>query len=1004
MPSGPKTPRSKPEAAEGTALTDGAPVPIGAEPKPTSADRRGSPISPSDVNGVGVGGVSGGNGGPGGSGGGSGGGGEGGGRDGPPTGTGASGSSGGPGDFGHVTDVLIERELQDSYLTYAMSTIMDRALPDVRDGLKPSQRRILVAMNDLNLRPGKKHMKCAKITGDTSGNYHPHGEAVIYPTLVGMAQRWRMRTTLVDPQGNFGSIDGDPPAAQRYTEARMTQAAVDMLDDLELRTVDFQPNYDDRLQEPTVLPAKFPNLLINGGVGIAVGMATSLSPHNPLEVFDSITRVLENPSIPLGELMMDVTEGEGEAKRIVRYGIKGPDFPTGGIILGKAGIIEAYSTGRGKVTVRGVVHSEPISGSKDRTQLVIDSIPYGLNQTTLIEKIKDAVEDGRIADVSDARNESGREAQSRVVIELKRGADAGVVEKQLYQFTPLQQTFAIHNIALVNRQPRTLSLMELITYYIQHREQVIRRRTAYLLAEARKRAHILEGMIYAVCDIDEVIKVIRSSRTRVEAIEKLMQKRFRITSDHDFAKQIPQRLLDMMNRAKVAGAGSSDWGILLTQVQAEAICNMRLSQLVGLEIDRLVDNYRSVMAEIEDYEDILAKPARVKAIVKSDCEDMRARYLAMKFPNEPKTGLCTRRTEIQEGGDDGSIDIGALIQVEDMAVTISNQGYSKRVPLSTYRQQARGGKGIIGSTTKDEDFMEHMFVASTHDDMLCFTNTGRVFKIKVYALPEMPRTSKGRPIVNLIELKEGEKVRAFLAIKDFEASSHYLTFISRQGIVKRTPLKDYRNVNKSGLIAVGLKEGDSILDVLETTGTDDLLLATAGGMSIRFNEDEARAMGRSASGVKGIELEEGDEVIGAIAVPMAGDPNDPDLDKKQYTTIDSTMCLLTISENGYGKRTQVDDYRVQPETGPMRSQSRGGKGRVDIDASERNGRSVAALGVHVGDDVVVTTKGGMTVRMPVAEIRETGRGAQGVRVVKLDEGDMVVAAARVANEEPEGIA
>ena len=922
---------------------------------------------------------------PAGSGGGTGGGdGGSGGGDTPP----GAGDSGG----GHISDILIERELQDSYLTYAMSTIMDRALPDVRDGLKPSQRRILFAMHKLNLLPGKKHIKCAKISGDTSGNYHPHGDAVIYPTLVGMAQKWRMRTTLVDPQGNFGSIDGDPPAAMRYTEARLTQAAVDMLEDIKYDTVNFQPNFDERpgFDEPTVLPSKFPNLLVNGGIGIAVGMATSLAPHNPIEVFDSIIRVLENPSIGLQELMTDVKDSAGN---VVRRGIVGPDFPTGGLILGRRGILEAYATGRGKVTVRGIVHTEPIPGAKDRQQIVIDTIPYGVNQTSLLEKVIDAVKEERIVDVSDARNESGREAQSRVVIELKRGADPGVVENQLYQFTPLQQNFSIHNIALVNRQPRTLSLLELLKYYIEHRTNVIRRRTIYLLNEARKRAHVLEGMIYAVCDIDEVIKLIRSSATRNEAIERLMARKFRIAESHPFAKSIPARLLEQVRRAPAAAGGSADWGVVLSRIQAETICNMRLSQLVGLEIERLVEEYRGVVLQIEDYEDILAKPERVKAMIKADCEEMRARYSAMKLPGDPKRSLGARLTEIQDSAEGSDITIEALIQVEDMAVTISNEGYAKRVALSTYRQQGRGGKGIIGGATKDDDFIEHMFVASTHDDLLCFTNTGRVFKLKVYELPELPRTSKGRPIVNFIELKPDEKVRAFLAVKNFEAGSNFLTFVSQQGIIKRTPLKDYRNVNKSGLIAVGLKDGDQVLDVLETSGNDDILLATAQGMSIRFDEQDARVMGRPAAGVKAIELAEGDEVIGTIRIPMKRNPDET------TTTIDPTLAVLTISENGYGKRTLVDEYRVAPETGPMRSQSRGGKGRVDIDASERNGRSVAALGVKAEDDVVVTTKNGMTVRMPVAEIRETGRGTQGVRVAKLDDGDTVVAAAPVASGE-----
>ena len=914
----------------------------------------------------------------------------------PPGGSGSSGGPGDPGGGGHVIDIQIERELQDSYLTYAMSTIMDRALPDVRDGLKPSQRRILVAMNDLNLRPGKKHLKCAKIAGDTSGNYHPHGEGVIYPTLVNMGQNWRMRSTLIDPQGNFGSIAPDPPAAMRYTEARMTHAAVDMLDDLKLGTVDYQPNYDDRLTEPMVLPAKFPNLMVNGGVGIAVGMATSLAPHNPVEIFDGIIRVLEKPDLSLGELMTDVVEpsegpgSESRGTRIIRRGIKGPDFPTGGVILGRGGIVEAYATGRGRVTLRGRVRVEPLEGSKDRQQLIIEQIPYNLGLLTLIERIQEAIENEKITDISDARDESSAKSPVRIVIELKRGADAGVVENQLYQFTPLQQTFSIHNIALVNRQPRTLSLLEMIRYYIEHRTVVIRRRTTFLLNEAKQKAHKLEGMIYAVCDIDQVVKLIRSSSTRAEALDRLVAHKFRIANS-PFVNMLPERMAQMVKR--------SPDGVMLSRTQAETICDMRLSQLVGLEIERLVQNYREIVAQIEDYEDILAKPERVRAMIKADCEEMRSRYVTTKVvimggpTADSKRFLGDRVTEIQDGGDGSAIDIGALIQVEDMAVTISNQGYAKRVVLSTYRQQGRGGKGIIGGTTKDEDFIEHMFVASTHDDLLCFTNTGRCFKIKVYELPELPRTSKGRPIINLIELKEGEKVRAFQAIKDFEQSSHFLTFVSKQGIVKRTPLKDYRNVNKSGLIAVGLKEGDEILDVLETTGDDDVLLATAGGMAIRFDEQDARMMGRPASGVKGIELTDGDQVIGVVRVPMKRNADET------TTTIDPSLCLLTISENGFGKRSPIDEYRVAPEAGPMRSQSRGGKGRLDIDASQRNGKSVAALGVMASDDVVVTTKSGMTVRMPTGEIRETNRGTQGVRVTKLDEGDKVVAAARVASED-----
>ncbi len=875
-----------------------------------------------------------------------------------------------------AVDLMIERELQDSYLTYAMSTIMDRALPDVRDGMKPSQRRILVAMNDLNLRPSKKHLKCAKICGDTSGNYHPHGESVIYPTMVGMAQKWKMNVPVVDPQGNFGSIDGDPPAAMRYTEARMTAAAVDMMQDIKFDTVDFAPNYDDRLLEPTVLPGKFPYLLINGGMGIAVGMATSLPPHNPTEIFDAIVRVVNNPEIELGELMRDELDEDGN---VVYRGVQGPDFPTGGRILGRKGILDAYSTGRGRVSVRGNVHVEEFK--KDRHQIVIDEIPYALVQNTLVEKIVEAVKDERIKDISDVRNESGRNAQSRIVIELKKGADPGVVENQLYQCTPLQQTFSIINIALVNRQPRTMGLKQLIECYVEHRIEVIRRRTLHLLREAKKKAHVLEGMIYAVVDIDEIIQLIKSSQTREEAIQKLMERRYTIPASHPAAKDIPQRLMNAMRES------DADGGVLLTRVQAETIGGMRLIQLVGLEIERLVKEYTSIIEEIEGYEAILANHRMVLDIIVEDCEEMKGRFGR------------DRLTSIEDAA--GDIDIEALIQEQEMAVTISHSGYVKRVPLETYQSQGRGGKGIKASDSKDDDFIEHLFAASTHDHLLCFTDTGRVFKIKVYELPEMSRTSKGRPIINYIDLKEGERTCAYLAIKDFEAGSNYLTFVSKGGIVKRTALKAYANVNRSGLIAVGLKDDDALLDVRMTTGQDDLMLVTSGGMAIRFFEQDVREMGRSAAGVKGIELRDNAEVVGIMRIPMVRDENDPDVTHTDPEYIERDLCLLTITENGYGKRTPVDDYRVNPESGPMRSQSRGGKGRTDIKSTSRNGRSVAAIGVCEDEDLVVISRKGQLVRMAASSISSYGRGTQGVRVVGLKDGDAVVSAARIEESEEE---
>jgi DNA gyrase subunit A len=876
-----------------------------------------------------------------------------------------------------VLELDIERELQDSYLTYAMSTIMDRALPDVRDGLKPSQRRILVSMNDLRLFPGRKHLKCAKICGNTSGDYHPHGESVIYPTLVGMAQRWKMRVPLVDPQGNFGSIDPDPPAAMRYTEARMTPAAMDLLADLKLDTVDFQPNYDERLMEPVVLPGKFPNLLINGSIGIAVGMATSLPPHNPVEVFDAISRVVDDPEIDLASLMQDETDEDG---KVLRRGIRGPDFPTGGVIRGRAGIVEAYATGRGRLSVRGTCHVEDLAGG--RQQIVIDEIPYSLGQNTLVEKIVECVRDGRIEDVSDVRNESGRSAQSRVVIELKKSADARVVENQLYQYTPLEQTFSVMNIALAGRRPRTLTLKGLIERYIAHRGDVIRRRTAHLLREAQRKAHLVEALIFAVCDLDEVIRLIRASRTREEAIQRLLERRFGIPRDHPRAAKIPARLLDAAAAAEARG------GTALTRVQAEHVGSMRLLQLVGLEIERLVGDYASLVAQMEDLEGILADEERVRDIIRADCADMRSRY------DSP------RLTSIEDAGEE--VLSAHLIREEDVAVTISHQGYAKRVPLATYRQQNRGGVGIRASGAKDDDFVEHLFVAGTHDDLLCFTDSGRVFVMKVYEVPELSRESRGRAIVNLLDLRDGERTCAFLAIRDFEAGSNYLTFVSKQGVVKRTALKAYANVHRAGIIAVGLREGDGLLDVLLTTGQDDVIVVTAKGMAIRFAESDAREMGRQAAGVKGIELAPGDEVIGAARIPMLRPGGESDPGQTDPEALAAGLCLLTVTEHGFGKRTPIDEYRVQPVAGPMRSQSRGGKGRADIRTTPRNGPSVAALTVTDRDGVVVLTRGGQLVRMAASSISRYRRGAQGVRVVALREGDAVIAAARAPEASGEG--
>ena len=866
-----------------------------------------------------------------------------------------------PSRDGRIIDRDIDSELHDSYLTYAMSTIMDRALPDVRDGLKPSQRRILVAMNDLNLRPGKKHLKCAKIAGDTSGNYHPHGESVIYPTLVGLTQPWRMRVPLIHPQGNFGSIDGDPPAAMRYTEARMAHPAVDLLDDLKLNTVDFQPNYDDRLQEPTVLPGRFPNLLINGAMGIAVGIATSLAPHNPDEIFDAIVALIDNPDMEIGDLLEIV---------------KGPDFPTGGVICGMHGFVEAYTTGRGRVRVRGKVHVEEIKAS--RQQIVVDEIPYNLVQSTLVDRIVDAIKAGRITDISDVRNESGRNARTRIVCELKRGADPLVVENQLYQFTPLLSTFSMMNVALVNRQPRTLTLKETIQLYIDHREEVITRRTKKLLRDAQKKAHILEGLIYAVCDIDEVIRLIRASRTRDEAIRALAARSFGIPADHPQRGRIPHRLLDKVDAAPA--------GVALTRVQAEAIGALRLIQLVGLEIEKLVADYSGLVEEIEGYELILSDRQQVLDLIKADCADMKARYSS------------PRLTQIEE--DETDIEIESLIQEQEMAVTISHEGYIKRVALETYREQGRGGRGIRATDAKEGDFTEHVFVASTHDDLLCFTNTGRVFKIRVYKIPLMSRTSKGRSIVNLIGLKPDERAVEFMPIADFEKSENFLVFATKQGLIKRSSLRLYQNIHKGGLIAVKLKAGDSLIGVTWTTGRDHLLLGTQSGMAIRFQESDARPIGRSAAGVKGIGLRPGDSVVGMVRIFMT----DP-ADEAPQRTLHDELDLLTLTEHGYGKRTNIDEYLVQSEQPngghTLRPQSRGGKGRIDIRTTKRNGSVVAIKPVRPGEGLMLITQKGLMVRIAVDSISRIGRATQGVRIVNLKDGDRLIAAARVPENDEE---
>ena len=838
--------------------------------------------------------------------------------------------------IGNVVEQPIDYELHTSYLTYAMSTITDRALPDVRDGLKPSQRRILVAMNDLNLAPGRKHRKCAKIAGDTSGNYHPHGESVIYPTLVNLGQDWKTRAMLIDKQGNFGSIDGDPPAAMRYTEARLTAAAVELLDDLKLDTVDFAPNYDDTRTEPTVLPGRFPNLLVNGSNGIAVGMASSIPPHNVGEICDAITAVIDDPDLPFEQLLELVP---------------GPDFPTGGTIIGRRGIAEAYATGRGRVIVRGTVRQETVG---KRETLVIDSIPYQVVQNALIEKIVDAARQGRIDGIADIKNFSGKKHRTRIVIYLKRDADPDVVERQLYRSTPLQSTVSIINIALDRGRPLTMPLKQMIQCWIDHRIEVIRRRTMHLLREAKKQAHRLEGLIFAVCDIDEVISLIRASSTREEAIGQLMERAFRIDAKHPYAEYVPDSLIERSN----TGDGAD-----LTRVQAEAIGALRLIQLVGLEIQKLTGEYAGLLSEIAELEAILFDHNRVLDIIREDCANIRNRFATPRL-----TGF--------EDAEVGEYDLGELITEHDVVVTISHHGYVKRLPLSTYKEQGRGGRGIRSGATREEDFTEHLFTGSTHDDILCFTNTGRVFRQKIYQIPEMSRGSRGRAIVNLLKLKEQETIVAFLNVRDFEKGEDFLFFSTSNGRVKRTALADYRNVRTSGINAINLNDGDNLVGIVQTNGADHVLLATANGMSIRFDECDARVMGRTAAGVKGIDLASGDHVIGCV---VAGDDAD----------------LMTVTENGYGKRTSMSEYLVQSEDGSTRPQSRGGKGRRDIRTEGRNGSVVAIRRVTDEDGLMFISASGMLVRIPAATISRIGRNTMGVRLVNVKDGDRVMTAARV---------
>ena len=862
-----------------------------------------------------------------------------------PKNSGGNSGDGGSIDMeGRIVELPIEQELKDSYLTYAMSVIVARALPDVRDGLKPSQRRILVAMNDLNLSPGAARVKCAKISGDTSGNYHPHGESIVYPTLVRMAQEWNMRYTLIDKQGNFGSIAGLPPAAMRYTEARLSPFAAMMLDDLKLDTVDFVPTYDERRTEPVVLPSRFPNLLVNGANGIAVSMATSIPPHNLGEVCDALIMVLDNPDVSIDELMSVMP---------------GPDFPTGGIICGRQAIRRAFHTGRSTIVVRARCQIE--ESKKGRSRIVISEIPFQQTRDGVVEKIAALVKTDKIKGITGIKDVSDLKEPVKLLIDLRSDADPHVVLNQLYQFSPLQDSFSMIFLALVDGKPRELNVKQLLIEFIRHRSHVLRRRTQFLLVRARRQKHTIEGLLLALADIDRIIQIIRQSKTQAEAKQGLMTVECpaammqRALGDEGFAV--------FQNERGVAAAYT------LTPVQAEAILKMTLGQLVNLEQERLGGQYRELLEEIKEYLRILGEDGAVERIIREDLSDIRDKY------------ADKRRTEIT-GEELTEVVDEDLIEEENMVVSISHRGYIKRTPVSTYRAQKRGGKGIKGAKIEDEDPIEHVFAASTHDFLLFFSTKGQVYWRKVHQLPQLSRESRGRAIINLLDLDEDERIAECLAIRDFSAEGHYLIMATRKGLIKKTPLSSYGRPRKAGIIAIKLREDDELIDVVVAKTGDEILLSTASGMAIRFDESDARPMGRNTSGVKGITLGETDEVVGMVVV-------------------EPEATLLTVCERGYGKRTTfgaktaAEGEEDASSGSRYRTQRRGGKGVRDIKTTERNGKVVGIVPVNNDDQILLMTSRGKLQRLACRDIKSIGRNTQGVRIMRMDDGDFLAAVVKV---------
>ncbi len=835
--------------------------------------------------------------------------------------------------------ISLEDEMRRSYLDYAMSVIVGRALPDARDGLKPVHRRVLFAMHELGNDWNKAYKKSARIVGDVIGKYHPHGDTAVYDTIVRMAQDFSLRYMLVDGQGNFGSIDGDNAAAMRYTEVRMARIGHELLADIDKETVDFGPNYDGSEQEPLILPARIPNLLINGSSGIAVGMATNIPPHNINEVIDGCLALLHHSEMTVDELIEI---------------IPAPDFPTAGIIYGVSGVREGYQTGRGRVVMRARTHFEDIKGSNDRQAIIVDELPYQVNKRSLLEKIGELVNDKRIDGIADLRDESDKSGM-RVVIELKRNEVPEVVLNCLYKQTQLQDTFGMNMVALVDGQPRLLNLKQMLDCFLSHRREVITRRTVYELRKARERAHIQEGLAVALDNVDEIIAMIKASPTPADARRGLMS---RLWQSATVGEMLQRAALDATRPEGLAMEyGLSKSGYLLSEAQAQAILELRLQRLTGLERDKIVGDFAELLEKIADLMDILARPERITEIISEELEQIRAQF------------GDKRRSEIVLDTQD--LGIEDFITPQDMVVTLSHSGYIKSQPLADYRAQRRGGRGKQAASVKEDDFVDHLFTANTHDYILCFSSRGRLYWLKVYEVPQGARTGRGKPIVNMFPLEEGEKISAILPIKEF-VEDRFVFMCTAQGTVKKTPLSDFSNPRKAGIIAVALDEGDYLIGAEVTNGTQDIVLVSDGGKAIWFDEEDVRPMGRTARGVRGMKLGDGQQVLSLLVA-----------DNHQET-------VLVATENGFGKRTVLADFRHS---------GRGTQGVIAIAASERNGKVVAARLVKDEDEIMLITTGGVLIRTRVAEIRELGRATQGVTLISLDEGEKLAGLEKVVESD-----